>query len=106
MKCKHDPADAVRELIFPPLRGVTVPVIRLMCRHCGAWLSLGPANEDSEAVRIEMRAAEMLACHEMDNRCRCFHPSRRLNPIGLERQARDLADEVMRIRAIHEHEEG
>ena len=31
------------------------------CERCGAWLSLGPSSDDSEPVRIEMRAAELAA---------------------------------------------
>jgi hypothetical protein len=31
------------------------------CPDCEAWLSLGESNDDSEAVRVEMRAAELAA---------------------------------------------
>lgn len=30
-----------------------------ICLDCGAWLSLGPANDEPEAVRVEIRAAEL-----------------------------------------------
>jgi len=30
-----------------------------ICKRCGEWMSLGPANDDSEAVQIEIRAAEI-----------------------------------------------
>jgi hypothetical protein len=29
-----------------------------ICKRCGEWLSMGDSNDASEAVRIEMRAAE------------------------------------------------
>lgn len=31
------------------------------CRDCGAWLSLGPANDEPAAVRVEIRAAGLAA---------------------------------------------
>lgn len=37
-----------------------------ICRACGEWLSLGPSNDASEAVQVEIRAAEIAA----DNRAR------------------------------------
>jgi hypothetical protein len=30
-----------------------------ICSRCGEWLSLGPANDDSEQVQIEIAAAWM-----------------------------------------------
>jgi hypothetical protein len=41
-----------------------------VCATCGAWLSLGPSNDSSEAVRIEIRAAE-LARHLADADALC-----------------------------------
>jgi len=35
-----------------------------ICDDCGEWLSLGPSNDDSEAVRIEIRAAQLAADDE------------------------------------------
>lgn len=32
-----------------------------VCRWCGEWLSLGPANDEGPRVRVEIRAAEMFA---------------------------------------------
>ena len=29
------------------------------CLDCGTWFPLGSSNDDSEAVRVEMRAAEL-----------------------------------------------
>ena len=78
----------------------------MICAKCGAWLSLGPSNDEPEAVRIEMRAAEMLACHEQDDPCRCFYPSRRLDPLGLERQARDLVSDAMWTALVSARHEG
>jgi hypothetical protein len=31
------------------------------CLDCGAWLSLGPANDDDDRVKVELRAAELAA---------------------------------------------
>ena len=66
-----------------------------ICRWCGHWLSLGDSNDADERVGVEIRAASMVACHETDSRCRCFDLSKRLAPIGREREARDLAAEIM-----------
>lgn len=32
---------------------------RMVCIACGAWLSLGLANDEPDAVKVEMRAAEL-----------------------------------------------
>lgn len=34
---------------------------RAICLDCKAWLPLGKANDEPEAVRVEMRAAEIAA---------------------------------------------
>jgi hypothetical protein len=34
------------------------------CIDCGAWLSLGPSNDDKPNVREEIRAAEIVAEHD------------------------------------------
>ena len=31
----------------------------VVCRQCGEWLSLGPSNDEPEAVKVEIRAAEI-----------------------------------------------
>lgn len=33
-----------------------------ICNHCGTWLPLGPSNDEPEAVRVEIRAAEIARC--------------------------------------------
>lgn len=35
---------------------------RMVCIACGAWLSLGPANDEPPAVKVEMRAVELARC--------------------------------------------
>lgn len=30
-----------------------------VCQSCGAWLPLGPANDEDERVKVEIRAAEL-----------------------------------------------
>ena len=39
----------------------THDVDAIRCNHCNAWLPLGPSNDEPEAVRVEMRAAEIAA---------------------------------------------
>lgn len=34
---------------------------QMWCDHCGTWLPLGPANDEPEAVKVEIRAAELAA---------------------------------------------
>lgn len=64
-RCKHENAvphvwnarkDRWEEAAWCPRRHADC----LACLDCGAWLSLGAANDDSEAVRIEARAAEIV----------------------------------------------
>ncbi len=42
-----------------PIRNVLVDAKR--CADCGAWLPLGPSNDEPEAVKVEIRAAELAA---------------------------------------------
>ena len=66
MKCKHENADhlkpgdlwCARDPRTPPWR---VDVEQFRCLDCGAWLPLGPANDQPEAVRVEIRAQEIAA---------------------------------------------
>jgi hypothetical protein len=75
MKCKHENADHLMpgEWFFPygdrPQNIVTCEQFR--CIDCGAWLSLGHSDEHaSEAVEIEIRAAELAAdLDEADRLC-------------------------------------
>jgi hypothetical protein len=44
----------------------------LVCLDCGTWLPLGPSADDDERVRIEVRAAELVAAGGPDRHCeRC-----------------------------------
>jgi hypothetical protein len=43
-------------------------VVATRCLDCGAWLSLGPANDAGEAVQLEIRAAEIAAGAETTSR--------------------------------------
>ncbi len=66
MKCKHENADHLMpgDLFDPWLDGlssVRAQCEQLRCIDCGAWLSLGPANDDDERVRIEISAARLIS---------------------------------------------
>lgn len=56
-KCKHDPDTFRRIVLADP---VNVWMTCDVCGRCGAWLSLGPAN-DTLRVVVEIRAAEIAA---------------------------------------------
>lgn len=60
-RCKHENADHLAPDY--DTRGLTgwARCEQLRCIDCGAWLSLGPSNDEPEAVRIEIRAAEIAA---------------------------------------------
>ncbi len=66
-KCRHDTA-----LFYRWLRGVWVAFAaapravafdcaRMTCVSCGEWLSLGPSDDESPEVQVEIRAAEIAA---------------------------------------------
>ncbi len=63
MRCKHENADHLRpgEVFEPAYGTLAVLVEQFRCVDCGEWLSLGPSNDDSDAVRVEIRAAEIAA---------------------------------------------
>ncbi len=72
------------------------------CLDCGEWVSLGPSADDSDAVRIEMRAAEMIACCVTSlaatftgrpSDCRCYDGRRLLRSPQDEATARKLYQE-------------
>lgn len=97
MACKHENADhlmphdriEVYEGDIMVLRGYAA-CEQLRCLDCGAWLSLGPSNDEPDEVRVEIRAAGLLACHAADDRiCQCFEPRNQLPP-DLETAAREL----------------
>lgn len=74
MKCKHVIRMRAHRVEFAP--GVESPYIDrnrktgkpirsvlvdcCVCLHCGAWLPLGPSNDEDERVKVEMRAAELV----------------------------------------------
>lgn len=37
-----------------------------VCLDCGSWLPLGPANDDSEAVQVEIRAAALAGAYRTE----------------------------------------
>ncbi len=79
------------------------------CSDCREYLGLGPSADDSESVRVEIRAADMNACHETGractrgpDECHCFDGRRRMRSALDERDARRLA----RCIATHDSERG
>lgn len=52
-KCKH----VGKDLQFG--YGEARQIMSARCVECGEWLPIGPSNDEPEAVRIEMRAAEL-----------------------------------------------
>lgn len=55
-RCKHIDVDFHFRL--DPVRDYVIHFER--CNRCGEWLSLGPASDDDERVRVEIAAAEMV----------------------------------------------
>ena len=53
MRCKHP--------LQTHWRDENDRLVKARCAACLSWLSLGPSNDEPEAVRIEMRAAEIAA---------------------------------------------
>jgi hypothetical protein len=62
VKCKHIRANHIKRSFWVPTRpGLLPPGIemkRKQCSRCGAWLSLGPSNDEPEQVRVEIQAAD------------------------------------------------
>jgi hypothetical protein len=65
MRCRHRFAMTIMRHIKVPAHddasSKTHAVTMRQCEDCFAWLPLGKANDEPEAVRVEMRAAEMAA---------------------------------------------
>lgn len=57
-KCKHPPEHVVTKYDCDGLPD-PLELSWRECLDCGTWLPLGPSADDSEAVRIEIRAAEL-----------------------------------------------
>lgn len=64
MGCRHENADHLQageaSTWGGPLAGVIAQCQQFRCLDCGAWLSLGPANDTPE-VLVEVRAATIAA---------------------------------------------
>lgn len=66
-RCKHENADHLKAGDLwkdHPTAYLGVYLAKceqFRCLDCGAWLSMGESNDDSEAVQMEMRAAEIAA---------------------------------------------
>jgi hypothetical protein len=94
VKCKHKhTADRyfwVQTVPGSPTSGRYM--MRRWCTDCENWLSLGPANDEPEAVKIELRGAAKFACAMTSGetkRCDCS--------VGrLEDKAEDQSEEVYR----------
>lgn len=74
-RCKHEnadhlmPGDVLTPMNYAPIEeGVPVLVEQFRCLDCGAWLPLGPSNDEPEQVKIEMRAAEIAAVLRYSNK--------------------------------------
>ena len=68
--CKHPKNRRITTYLFPQEKPSAIVSCNL-CQKCGAWLSLGPASDASEAVKIEQRAAQIAADPDVANmRCR------------------------------------
>ena len=81
-RCKHENAEHMMpgDASTPDwCVQIYAEVEQFRCIDCGAWLSLGPSNDDSPLVQLEIRLAELLA----DN-AQLWEPSR----------CRDVAENV------------
>jgi hypothetical protein len=84
----------------------------VVCQDCGAWLSLGPANDDSDAVRIEIRAAELAARRGFGSFSNCGAGCERCGFVSFDRGTdgtpickRSQFDTGFLARAILDHRE-
>lgn len=69
-RCRHENADHLMpgdhgqfedDDLLCRARVCGVLVEQFRCLDCGAWLSLGPANDEPAEVQVEIRAAELAA---------------------------------------------
>ncbi len=58
--CRHPPDHVVIKYSIDDLPDLLELSYR-ECLDCGEWLSMGAANDDSEAVKLEIGAAEIAA---------------------------------------------
>lgn len=68
MKCRHQGKRFLRRWIpiTPGLLPKSITAETDICADCGEWFGIGPANDDSDAVRIEKRAAELARRGDLD----------------------------------------
>ena len=61
MRCRHKNVDHAGPdpVRFPPYARARFEAA--VCLGCGSWLPLGQANDEPEAVKVEIRAAEIAA---------------------------------------------
>lgn len=93
-RCRHENADhlmpgerfnLVDDSVSRPLRYTECEQFR--CLDCGAWLSLGEANDADPRVAVEIEAARIAAAFEADGGCELS---------SLERHG--FADEALHLR--------
>lgn len=73
-RCRHEnadhlmPGDRFSMDDWGPCHVDIARCEQFRCVDCGAWLSLGPSNDEPESVRVEIRAAEIAAaaCEPID----------------------------------------
>jgi len=74
-RCRHENADHLMlgELFTldgdPNADVIVTKCEQFRCVDCGAWLSLGPSNDEPESVRVEIRAARLHAGYMTANDC-------------------------------------
>ncbi len=68
-KCKHYSAVEVTRRGNRSAFVAADLIHHKQCLDCGAWLSLGPANDEPPEVQIEIRAAEIAASDRPIGEC-------------------------------------
>lgn len=66
-RCKHERGRYIVATVYVEQTEERTPLVigQCRCNACGAVIPLGPSNDEPEAVRVEMRAAEIaqdIAC--------------------------------------------
>ncbi len=57
MRCREHNAPWHPTIVV--INGIHSVMLQLRCTECSEWLALGQSNDDSDAVRVEIRAAEL-----------------------------------------------
>ena len=103
MRCKHENADHLRAGEgWALMDGTAMPDAlceQFRCLDCGAWLSMGPSDDEPEAVKVEIVLADRLADLHM-----LWEPGKAFN--AEVSYFVDKADDVLLARCIATHEEG